>query len=89
MISATGSLLTDFKDTFSTQVQLLQTKAITKELSLTPGNGTVAKVELTAGSGIIPFGASTRCSVLLADSPQSVLVAPAVRSTVRKPAISI
>lgn len=60
---------------------MLHTKAVIKELSLTPGNGIMAKVALTPGNGIIPFCASKRCSshmerrtvVLLADSPQSIL----------------
>ena len=69
------------KDTLSAQDKLLQTKAIIKDLSPTPGNGIMGKVELTPGNGIIPFCASKRCSshmerqtvVLLADSPQSIL----------------
>lgn len=48
-------------DTFSTQDKLIHTKAIIKELELTPGNGIMAKVELAPGDGIILFCASQRC----------------------------
>jgi len=48
------------KDTFSTQDKLFQTKAVIKELSLTPGNGVMAKGALTPGNAIIPFCASKK-----------------------------
>lgn len=77
------------KDIFFTQAKLFHTKAIIKELELTPGNGIMAKVELPPGNGIIPFCASQRCfshmerqtAVLLAASHNQFLVSPEVRNT--------
>lgn len=85
------------KDTFSTQDELIHTKAIIKELELTPGNVIMAKVELAPGSGIIPFCASQRCfshmerqsAVPLAASHNQFLVSPEVRNTACKPVLRI
>lgn len=85
------------KDTFSTQDKLLHTKAINKELELTPGNGIMAKVELVPGNGIIPFCASKRCfshterqtAVLLAACHNQFLVSPEVRNTACKPVLCV